>query len=128
MKEKSGVARVIVPERWNGCLLVNPLCPDDLCWLPAEGQQHRWHCLGTDRWDYRFTIGDTAFYLSRTSTTAAELIHEGWVTQLRMQGADHPHTQMTRQTNPDLFYEAFPEVQSGWGRGRPRSPIGDDAA
>jgi hypothetical protein len=45
-----GFPKIEVPERWNGCLLVNPLCPDDLCWLPAEnGRQHRWHCLGTDR-------------------------------------------------------------------------------
>ena len=41
MKRYDGYPKIEVPERWNGCLLVNPLCPDDLCWLPAGPKQHR---------------------------------------------------------------------------------------
>src|SRR5262252_5612237 len=70
---------------WHGCLLVNPLCPDDLCWLPiVGGKPHRLHCLGTDRWDHRFTLAGTAFYMSEISTTREDLISEGWQRQLAL--------------------------------------------
>lgn len=105
VKERWGLPKVEVTERWNGCRLVNPLCPDDLCWLPALGN-HVWHCLGTDPWDYRFTLPGTAFFMSKKSNTAEELIHEGWIYQLR----HHPgEAEFRRLTNPELYYEAFPD-------------------
>lgn len=40
---------VSLPADWNGCPLVNPLCPDDLCWLPYAhpGFEIGVHFLGT---------------------------------------------------------------------------------
>jgi hypothetical protein len=122
MKATWGHPKVEVPERWNGCLLVNPLCPDDLCWLPAvNGRQHREHCLGTDPWDYRFTISGTAFYMSKTSTTQGELIHEGWIKQIQ---SSPQEAEFRRQTNPELYYEAFPnEPKPRWlGQLHPTTP------
>lgn len=77
---RTGYPKVEVEERWNGCKLVNPLCPDDLCWLPVEEgkQYHLLHCLGTDRWCDRFTLSDRpAMYLSETAETQRDLIKEG---------------------------------------------------
>ena len=103
MREKWGVPKLRnyddLRGNWNGCLLVNPLCPDDLCWLPAESHQHMWHCLGTDPWDYRFTVGDTAMYMSKTAVTQEDLIQEGWFRQLDLFPADR---EFRRLTNPDL--------------------------
>jgi len=90
VREKWGFAKVEVPERWNGCLLVNPLCPDDLCWLPAEpGHNHIWHCLGTMPWDQRITIGGSAFYMSKTAVTERDLIKEGAEKQWELFGDWH---------------------------------------
>lgn len=41
---------VSMPDDWNGCPMINPLCPDDLCWLPYAhpGFDKGVHFLGTD--------------------------------------------------------------------------------
>jgi hypothetical protein len=112
MKEKWGVPRVHVPEKWNGCLLVNPLCPEDLCWLPAaNGHQHMWHCLGTDPWDHRFTLGGTAFFMSKTATNTHDLWMEGFRAQLL---AFPDELAFRRLTNPELVREALGEPPSRW--------------
>lgn len=106
MKEKWDVPKLPnydeLRGHWNGCLLVNPLCPDDLCWLPATDHQHMWHCLGTDPWDHRFTLSGTAFYMSKTSTTESELIREGWFKQLDLFPQER---EFRRQTNPEFYAE-----------------------
>jgi hypothetical protein len=108
MARYEGYPKVEVPERWNGCVLVNPLCPDDLCWLPAvNGKQHRLHCLGTDRWDERFTVGGTAFYMSKISTTQEDLITEGWQKQLQMS----PHEEAFRR---EVWGSRFVDWLKAW--------------
>jgi len=36
------------------CPLINPLCPEDLCWLPRDhvGTKEGYHVLGTTPYDY----------------------------------------------------------------------------
>jgi hypothetical protein len=105
MKESWGHPKIEVSEDWNGCLLVNPLCPDDLCWLPVvNGRQHQMHCLGTDSWDYRFSLAGSSFYMSKISTTKQGLITEGWQQQLKRSPAE---AEFRRQTMDKADFDAI---------------------
>jgi hypothetical protein len=112
--------KVEVPNRhWNGCLLVNTLCPDDLCWLPLneDGSQHKAHCLGSSPWDERLHLHvRDVMFMSTESTTPEELIHEGWLVQIRICPGDR---EFRRQTNPETVEEAMSADPSRW----PNYPI-----
>jgi len=58
------------------CRLVNPLCPEDLCWLPANhaGAAEGVHHLGTMAAPAEVS---EIMYLSHTEHTAGGLIDEG---------------------------------------------------
>ena len=103
MKERTGYPKVEVTAKWNGCLLVNPLCPDDLCWLPADKEHpHKWHCLSTSRWCDRFTIGNTAFFMSKVAQDAYDLYIEGWQAQFKLSPSE---LEFRREVWDPLFIE-----------------------
>jgi hypothetical protein len=102
--------KIEVPNRdWNGCLLVNPLCPDDLCWLPLneDGSQHDLHCLGTMPWDQRLRLtGRDIMFMSTSSALPEQLYLEGWMVQLKTFTAE---AEFQRLVNPELYYMVFPD-------------------
>lgn len=61
------------------CPLVNPLCPDDLCILPAghPGTDDGYHVLGTTNYDYAERFVHEPFKMLPVGTTKDELIAEG---------------------------------------------------
>jgi hypothetical protein len=102
--------KIEAPNRdWNGCLLVNPLCPNDLCWLPLneDGSQHTALCLGSSRWDERLHLTkNDIMFMSTSSILPEHLELEGWMVQLRMYPEE---AEFRRQTNPELYYMVFPD-------------------
>lgn len=71
-----------VHDDWQGCMLVNPLCPDDLCLEPA-GHSPGKHQLGTMRTD-AWTRIRKPMYVSTTASTSRDLIEEGWDRQQQL--------------------------------------------
>jgi len=76
--------------RWEGCQLVNPLCPDDLCILPKDhvGTKQGYHILGTTPWDdpLHVTKRSVMFLLQEETGDSREvdqndLIRIGWTRQ-----------------------------------------------
>ena len=56
---------------WQGCPMVNPLCPDDLCILPPRHPKHM-HQLTT-----MVAPGDRSFPMMPHGTPAKELMARG---------------------------------------------------
>lgn len=86
--------------RWNGCKLVNPLCPDDLCILPPHPQWPM-HKLGTA--GEPFVVSDVMF-MHPEAQTAEDLVMAGWEAQERMDREEDDR--MPRFTRRDM-HEAF---------------------
>lgn len=101
--------KIEAPNRdWNGCLLVNPMCPDDLCWLPLneDGSQHTAHCLHTMPWNERLHLTKRdAMFMSESSHTPEHLYLEGWMVALKLFPQE---AEFRRLTNPELYYMVFP--------------------
>lgn len=73
-----GVALV---DRWNGCTMVNPLCPDDLCILPYghPGMAEGWHHLGTDVGPNQYELAE--LHPRGPNARPRDLVELGWKRQ-----------------------------------------------
>lgn len=64
------------------CPLVNPLCPDDLCWLPAGhvGTDEGYHILGTTAysWAERMIFKGSVMLMAPVGTSREDLVSLGW--------------------------------------------------
>jgi hypothetical protein len=64
------------------CPLVNPLCPDDLCFLPAGhiGTEEGYHILGTMRYTQadRLVRKGSIMTMAPVGTTRSDLMKLGW--------------------------------------------------
>jgi hypothetical protein len=69
---------VYIERDWNGCPYVNPLCPDDLCFLPYghEGFDIGVHMLGTTPEPMEFGFKDLHPWGPKATPEA--LVQEGW--------------------------------------------------
>ena len=64
------------------CPMINPICPGDLCILPAghPGAEDGIHVLGTDPYDQAFKYN---FPLAPYGTSDRELVRLGWLEQTK---------------------------------------------
>jgi len=69
---------------WPQCPLINPMCPDDLCVLPAGhvGTEHGYHVLGTTMYSQAERYPKD--WLVYPGTSKEALIRMGWERQQRM--------------------------------------------
>ena len=76
---------VLIQRGQKRCPLVNPLCPSDLCVLPAghDGTEEGYHVLGTDNYTLaqRYIAARSLFIMMPVGTTDEALIERGWEIQ-----------------------------------------------
>lgn len=63
---------------WPQCPLVNPMCPNDLCILPAghDGTEEGYHVLGTTPYNHAYKY--PLEWMMPVGTNAQVLQQEGW--------------------------------------------------
>lgn len=68
---------------WEGCPLVNPLCPDDLCVLPLGhvGTEQGYHLLGTDAYDDPLKLTKRSVLYLEGPLPKEKLVKLGWKRQ-----------------------------------------------